>query len=75
VKVLRLIGGVQPRHDGTRGIYAQDADPEGTVARLMIDRGLASGKLEPLLLDEALLAKVVADGATILARLAEGRAS
>jgi hypothetical protein len=57
----RLVGGVS-RCDDLRGI-----------ATLRVDRGLKSGVLDVIDLDEEQLARVVAEGAAILHRLARSR--
>lgn len=65
-RLAKLVGGVS-------SAMTSDHLPASAVASFAVDRGLSSGALDVVPLDEAQLAQIVADGATVLARLAKGR--
>lgn len=76
-KIPKLIGGVSPVSASDRGEARGTAGLPGvtaeTVGVLQISRLLTSGRLDVVPLDELELARVVAEGAEILARLAASR--
>lgn len=65
-RLAKLVGGVS-------SVLDADHLPETAVASIAVDRGLRGGTLDVVALDEVQLARVVADGAAVLARLARGR--
>lgn len=58
---------------GVGAAFTRDGAPADAVGVIRLDRGLRSGRLDMVWVDELELARIVADGAGMLARLAGER--